>query len=213
MRDVTTANDEKWTTRCGIINDPNGADEETEGCARRSRRAGKCVRKKKRPGYVRMSGLEGNSEDDTPYGRLLRAAEIRENNQRAAQLMGASNAENTLGGRPRDIWKQPPKSSPEHNPSDDGSDLELPPVTEEAGRRQELFDAACGPNVVEPKPDGESSGMRTECLRDDSVKDQPRSMLSGKCVSFGDHTNEPNIRDSQDQRSWRQRQLIAWLHD
>ena len=81
MRDVTTANNEKLTTRCGIINDPNEADEETEGCARRSRRAVKCVRKKKRTGYERMLGLEGNNEDDTPYDRQLRAAQIRENNK------------------------------------------------------------------------------------------------------------------------------------
>ena len=91
--------------------------------------------------------------------------------------------------------------------------MELPPVTDEAGRRQKIFEDAYGLMVVKPKPDGESSGMRTGCLRSDSVKDQPRSMLSGKCVSFGDHKNGSNIRHNQDQRSWRQRQLIAWLHD
>ena len=69
--------------------------------------------------------------------------------------------------------------------------MALPPVTYEAGRRQEIFEDAYGPIVVKPKPDGESSGMRTGCLRDDSVKDQPRSMLSGKCVSFGDHKMSP----------------------
>ena len=79
--------------------------------------------------------------------------------------MGASNAENTLGGRPRNIEEPPTKISPEDYPSDDGSDLELPPVTDEAGRRQEIFEDAYGPMVVKPKPNVESSGMRTGCLR------------------------------------------------
>ena len=54
------------------------------------------MRKKVRSRQVRTPGLGHDSKDDTPYGRALRAAEIRESNRAAAKMMGASNAHHSL---------------------------------------------------------------------------------------------------------------------